>query len=239
MRWQSGRWSRPPCAPRRSSSTGAGRNPASAHFGSAGAGSAAHFIGSALAKTGGADLRHVAFRGSQPAIQDMLGGQIAAVVGPTGEFMPNVSAGRLRLLATSGPKRGRFTPLVSTLADQGYKDLSYDGWFGFFLPARAPQEVVQRLNTGIRTALGSKDVVDSLAAAYMEPMISTPGRARRPAQDRNRVLGRHGQAGGLHAGGLTGTRVVALQARRRMRGATMGFDDCRCGLRPALHHGTT
>lgn len=149
-------------------------NPGAANFGSAGTGSAAHFIGSALAKAAGVDLRHVAFRGSQPAIQDMVGGQIAAVVGPTGEFMPNVSAGRLRLLATSGPKRGRFTPLVATLAEQGYKDLAYDGWFAFFLPARAPHDVVQRLNAGIRGALMGKDVADSLAAAYMEPMPTAP-----------------------------------------------------------------
>ena len=149
-------------------------NPSAANFGSAGTGSAAHFIGSALAKTAGVDLRHVAFRGSQPAIQDMLGGQIAAVVGPTGEFMPHVTSGRVRLMATSGPQLGRFTPTVATLAEQGYKDLAYDGWFGFFLPGRAAPDVVQRLNTGIRNALGSKDVIDSLAAAYMEPMPTGP-----------------------------------------------------------------
>lgn len=145
-----------------------------ANFGSAGAGSAAHFIGAALGKAGGADLRHVAFRGSQPALLDMIGGQIAAVVGPTGEFMPNVAARKIRLLATSGPKRGRFTPNTPTLVEQGFKDLGYLGWFGFYLPAKAPPEVVQRLNAGIRTALASQEVIDSLAAAYMEPMPTSP-----------------------------------------------------------------
>lgn len=144
-------------------------NPSQANFGSAGAGSAANFIGSALGKAGQADLRHVAFRGSQPAILDMLGGQIAAVVGPTGEFMSQVKAGKIRLLATSGPQRGKFTPDTTTLAEQGFSELAYDGWFGFFLPARAPQDVVQRLNARIRGALASPDVVDSLAGAYMEP----------------------------------------------------------------------
>jgi len=149
-------------------------NPTQANFGSAGAGSAAHFIGAALGKMGSADLRHVAFRGSQPALADMIGGQIAAVVGPTGEFMSNVRAGKVRLLGTSGPRRGKFTPDTPTLAEQGFKELAYVGWFGFFLPARAPQDVVQRLNAGIRGALASPDVVDSLATAFMEPMPTAP-----------------------------------------------------------------
>jgi tripartite-type tricarboxylate transporter receptor subunit TctC len=149
-------------------------NPTQANFGSAGAGSAANFIGAALARAGAVDLRHIAFRGSQPALADMIGGQIAAVVGPTGEFMPNVKAGKVRLLATSGARRGKFTPETPTLAEQGFKELAYVGWFGFFLPARAPQEVVQRLNAGIRGALASQEVVDSLATAFMEPMPTSP-----------------------------------------------------------------
>lgn len=149
-------------------------NPAQANFGSAGAGSAAHLIGAALGKAGQADLRHVAFRGSQPALLDMIGGQIAAVVGPTGEFMPNVAAGKCRLLATSGPRRGKFTPGTPTLSEQGFKDLAYVGWFGFYLPARTSPDLVQRLNGSIRAALASPDVVDSLAVSFMEPMPTSP-----------------------------------------------------------------
>lgn len=149
-------------------------NPNEANFGSAGQGSAAHMIGGGLGRAGGADLRHVAFRGSQPALADMIGGQIAAVVGPTGEFMSNVRAGKIRLLATSGPKRGKFTPDVPTMVEQGIKDLAYVGWYGFFLPPKAPAEVVQRLNAGIRSALAAPEVVESLAAAYMEPMPTAP-----------------------------------------------------------------
>ncbi len=149
-------------------------NPTLANFGSAGAGSAANLIGSAVGRAGKADLRHVAFRGSQPAILDMIGGQIAAVVGPTGEFMPNVKAGKIRLLATSGPQRGKFTPDTPTLSEQGFKELAYVGWYGVFLPAKAPQDVLQKLNAGIRDALSKPDVVDALAVAYMEPMPTQP-----------------------------------------------------------------
>jgi tripartite-type tricarboxylate transporter receptor subunit TctC len=149
-------------------------NPAQASFGSAGAGSAANFIGSALGKAGHVDLRHVPYRGSQPAMLDMVGGQLAAVVGPTGEFMGQVKAGKVRLLATSGPQRGKFTPDTASYAEQGFKDLAYLGWFGFYLPAKTPAEVVQRLNGAIRMALSAPDVVDGLAAMYLEPHPTSP-----------------------------------------------------------------
>jgi tripartite-type tricarboxylate transporter receptor subunit TctC len=149
-------------------------NPGQASFGSAGAGSAANFIGSALGKAGQAELRHVPYRGSQPAMIDMVGGQLAAVVGPTGEFMGQVKAGKVRLLATSGPKRGRFTPDTPSYAEQGFKDLAYLGWFGFYVPAKTPQDVVQRLNGAIRTALAAPDVVEGLASLYLEPYPTSP-----------------------------------------------------------------
>ncbi len=149
-------------------------NQSNAHFGSAGNGSAAHFMGAALSHAGQGGLSHVAFRGSQPAILDMIGGQIAAVIGPTGEFMPQVQAGKVRLLGTSGNKRGRFSPQVATFVEQGYKDVAVVGWFGFYLPARTPQAVVQRLNAELRTALGSPEVGNSLATAFMEPMPTSP-----------------------------------------------------------------
>ncbi|MEJ7928354.1 Bug family tripartite tricarboxylate transporter substrate binding protein [Ramlibacter sp. AN1015] len=149
-------------------------NPQQANFGSAGNGSAAHFMGAALARAGSADVRHVAFRGSQPAILDMVGGQLPAVIGPTGEFMAQVQGGKVRLLGTSGPKRGKFTPEVPTFAEQGYKDVQVIGWFGYYVPARTPQAVVSQANASVRSALGSQDVVDSLARLYMEPMPTTP-----------------------------------------------------------------
>lgn len=150
-----------------------------ASFGSAGAGSAANFIGSALGKAGGVDLRHVAYRGTQPAMVDMMGGQIAAVVGPTGEFMANVKAGKCRLLATSGPRRGRFTADTPCYAEQGFEELAYIGWYGLYVPAKTPPEVVQRLNAGVRSALAAPEVVESFAAAYLEPMPTTPAELAR------------------------------------------------------------
>ena len=149
-------------------------NPALANFGSPAAGSSPHFIGALLGRAANVDLRHVAFRGTQPAVLDMIGGQIAAVSGPTGEFTQHVAAGKCRLLSTSGPRRNKFTPGTPTLVEQGFKDLAFTEWFGFFLPARAPQDVVQRLNSAIRSALASPDVIDGLAVSYLEALPTSP-----------------------------------------------------------------
>lgn len=149
-------------------------NPTQANFGSPAAGSSPHFIGALLGRSANVDLRHVAFRGTQPAVLDMIGGQIAAVSGPTGEFTQHIAAGKCRLLSTSGPKRGKFTPNTPTLQEQGFKDMAFTEWFGFFLPAKAPQDVVQRLNAGIRSALTSQDVIDGLAVSYLEALPTSP-----------------------------------------------------------------
>lgn len=151
-------------------------NPSQASFGSAGSGSAANFLGAGLGKAGQVELRHVAFRGTQPAILDLIGGQIAAVVGPTGEFMSNVQAGRIRLLGTSGAARGKFTPNVPTFSEQGFKNLGYTGWFGFYAPAKTSPEIVQRANAAIRAALAAPETVSSMATQYMEPMPTSPDR---------------------------------------------------------------
>ena len=149
-------------------------NPTLANFGSPAAGSAPHFIGSLIGRSANVDLRHVPFRGTQPAVLDMIGGQIASVSGPSGDFAPHVAAGKCRVLATSGAKRGKFTPGTPTLQEQGFKDLAFTEWFGFFVPAKTPADTVQRLSSAIRTALATPDVVDGLAMLYLEPLPTTP-----------------------------------------------------------------
>jgi tripartite-type tricarboxylate transporter receptor subunit TctC len=148
-------------------------NPKSASYGSPGAGAMPHFIGVLLGRTAGIDLTHVPFRGTQPAVQDMLGGQIPAVCGPLGEFVQHAAAGRLRILGTSGSKRSRFTPQVATLAEQGLADLVFSEWFGFYMPPQASADVVQRLNTALRAALAMPDVVEGLGLVGLEASSSS------------------------------------------------------------------
>jgi tripartite-type tricarboxylate transporter receptor subunit TctC len=149
-------------------------NPAQANFGSPAAGSVPHFIGVLLGRSAGVDLKHVPYRGTQPAILEMIGGQIQAVSGPVGEFTQHVAAGKCRLLASTGAARSRFAPDTPTMVEQGLRDMSFSEWFGFYLPARASAEVVQRANTALRAALADKETVDGLAVMGLEAKSSTP-----------------------------------------------------------------
>ena len=149
-------------------------HPTNANFGSPAPGSVPHFVGELIGRAGKVDLRHVGFRGSQPAILDMMGGQIAAVSAPVGEFLPHLSGGKVRLLATSGAARNKFVPGTPTLVEQGLKDLVFGEWFAFYLPGKAAPDVVQKAHAAVRAALADKDVVSGLAAMGLEAQSSSP-----------------------------------------------------------------
>ncbi len=149
-------------------------NPDKANFGSPAAGSVPHFIGALLGRNASVDLKHVPYRGTQPAILDMIGGQVQAVSGPIGEFTQHVAAGKCRLLAASGNTRSKFAPDTATMVEQGLRDMNFSEWFGFYLPGKAAADVVQRANIALRTALADKETVDGLALMGLEARSSTP-----------------------------------------------------------------
>lgn len=149
-------------------------NPTLANFGSPAAGSTPHFVGALLGKVAGIDLKHAAYRGTQPAMLDLLGGNLAAVSGPIGDITQHLASGKVRILATSGSKRNRFAPDVPTYAEQGFKDLTHSEWFAFFLPPKAAPELVARMNSALKVALASKDVIDGLATFGLEAMSNSP-----------------------------------------------------------------
>ena len=149
-------------------------NPLGQNFGSPAAGSTPHFIGALLGKSAGLDMKHAAYRGTQPAMLDLLGGNISAVSGPIGDITQHLPTGKVRILGTSGARRSRFAPDVATFAEQGLPELTHSEWFAFFLPAKASAEVVSRLNTAMKFALAQKDVIDGMAGFGLEAMSSTP-----------------------------------------------------------------
>jgi len=148
-------------------------NPKDASYGSPGAGSTPHFLGALLGINSGTELKHVPYRGSVPGVTDVVGGQIAAMVTPHGDFIANYKAGKLRILATSGPKRSPYVPEVPTFAEQGFPELTTEEWFGFYAPAKTPKNVLQAANAAINAALKEKSVIDSLAIVGLIPRGST------------------------------------------------------------------
>jgi tripartite-type tricarboxylate transporter receptor subunit TctC len=149
-------------------------NPALASYGSPAAGSTPHFLGALLGINNNVELKHIPYRGSIPGVADMIGGQLASMFTPHGDFLANHKAGKIRIIATSGAKRSPFVPEVATFAEQGFPDLVVEEWFGFYAPAKTPANVVAAANAAIVAALKDKTVIDSLAIQGLVPVGSTP-----------------------------------------------------------------
>jgi tripartite-type tricarboxylate transporter receptor subunit TctC len=148
-------------------------NPDKAVYGSPGAGSMPHLIGVLLDKAAGANLRHAGYRGSAPGIQDLLGGQIASFLGPTGDVLAHSQAGKVRVLGTSGKERSAFLPAVPTMGEQGFK-IALREWYAFFMPARASAETVQRASAALQAVLGQAEVVEFAKQFGLEVQHSSP-----------------------------------------------------------------
>ena len=148
-------------------------NPDKAVYGSPGAGSMPHLIGVLIGKASGAELRHVAYRGSAPGIQDLLGGQISSFLGPVGDVLTHSKAGKVRVLGSSGKERDKFLPAVPTMAEQGIA-MGLREWYAFFMPAKSSADTVQRAATALEQAIRQADVVEFGNQFGLEVQASTP-----------------------------------------------------------------
>ena len=148
-------------------------NPKDASYGSPAAGSTPHFLGALLGLNNGVDLKHIPYRGSTPGVVDLIGGQLASMFTPHGDFLANHRAGKLRILATSGKQRSAFVPEIPTFIESGFPDLMVEEWFGFYVPAKTPTGIIAAANTAINAALKEKSVIDSLAIQGMLPVGGT------------------------------------------------------------------
>ena len=149
-------------------------NPGKASCGNPGAGSLPHFIGVLMGKEGQVELQHIAYRGTGPATLDLIAGQIAAAIGPEGNFLPYVESSRLRVVALTDARRSRFLPNVPTFTEQGFKTISLREWFGFFMPRGTAPSVVAQVASAVAAALQSPALTQSFAKLGMETTSSTP-----------------------------------------------------------------
>ncbi len=144
-------------------------NPKEASYGSPGAGSTPHFIGATLGMNQSVELRHVAYRDTVLGVTDLVGGQIAAMVTPHGDFLANHKAGKMRIISTSGKARSPYVPEVATFAEQGFPELTVEEWYGDVAPARTPTTIIEQANAAINAAIKDKSVIDSLAGVGLLP----------------------------------------------------------------------
>jgi tripartite-type tricarboxylate transporter receptor subunit TctC len=148
-------------------------NPDKAAYGSPGAGSMPHLIGVLVQKASGTELRHAPYRGSAPGIQDLLGGQIAAFFGPSGDVITHAKAGKVRVLGTSGGERNVFLPNVPTLREQGVQ-VALREWYAFFMSSKVSADVVERASAALRPVLADKEVVEFARTFGLEVQGSGP-----------------------------------------------------------------
>lgn len=152
-------------------------NPDKATYGSPAPGSVPHLIVAATGKMNEIDLRHVPYRGSVPGLQDMRGGQIAAMSSPIGALAPLVGSGGVRVLAVTGTARSALLPDVRTYREQGVAITGRE-WFGMFLPGSASAQVVARAGEQLRAALQQKDLIDGATQLGLDVGASSPQELR-------------------------------------------------------------
>jgi tripartite-type tricarboxylate transporter receptor subunit TctC len=149
-------------------------NPKLASYGSPGEGTRPHFMGVSFARATGVEMTNVPYKGGPPIVQDLLAGQIAAAPSVVSNVLPHVESGKLRALATTAPQRATILPQVPTAREAGYPALEGVEWFGLFVPASTPAEIVSGLNAVVRTSLESEAVKTSMAKQSFEPSGCTP-----------------------------------------------------------------
>jgi tripartite-type tricarboxylate transporter receptor subunit TctC len=143
-------------------------------FATPGNGTLSHLLGVVLEKDGGFNLTHVPYRGAGPALVDVMGGQVQMMITSTSSVAGYVSQGTLRPLAVTSPRRVGIFKNVPTLEEQGFKDMTYDDWYGFFVPAGTPPERVAYLHRAITAVLKSPAISQKIVDAGGEPIAGTP-----------------------------------------------------------------
>lgn len=148
--------------------------PGQLDFASSGTGGSQHLAGELLNVMAGIKLIHVPYKGSPPALIDVLGGRVACMVSTIAPAIPMIKSGRLRALAITSAQRSRAVPEIPTVAESGIAGYEAISWQGVLAPAGTPRQVVQRLNADLRKVLAQAEVQRQLTEQGYEPLSGTP-----------------------------------------------------------------
>jgi tripartite-type tricarboxylate transporter receptor subunit TctC len=149
-------------------------NPGKVNFGSAGAGTASHITGEYFAASAGIKLVHVPYKGTGPALTDLLGGHIPMAFAPIPASHANVSAGMLRALAVTSTTRSSLLPEIPTIAEAALPGFDASLYYGLVAPAGTPRPVIDKLNKTLNAALASDEVKKQLGLDGTEITPGTP-----------------------------------------------------------------
>jgi tripartite-type tricarboxylate transporter receptor subunit TctC len=146
----------------------------SLNFASSGNGGAPHMAAELFKSETGASITHVPYKGSGPAVADLVGGRVQIMFDAAPSLIQHVKSGKLRVLAAASAQRNRLLPEVPTFAELGYPKVAVSLWYGLLAPAGTPGPVIERLNRETRKVLESADIRDKLLAQGAEPMPGSP-----------------------------------------------------------------
>jgi len=148
--------------------------PGSLSFASPGAGSQAHVAGELLKGQTGTDMIHIAYKGTGPALNDLLGGQISMMFSQMSSALPHIRAGKLRALGVASLKRSAVLPALPTVAEQSLPGFEAVSWYALMAPAGTPAEVIAKLQAECARILRLADVREKLAALGAEAVGNRP-----------------------------------------------------------------
>ncbi len=146
------------------------KNPGKLDFASTGPGSAAHLAGEMLNDMAKIDTLHIPYKGGAPALQDLLGGRVAAYYSTYSTSQAHIDTGKLIPLASTGPERLRALPKVPTIAESGYPGFSATNWYAFVASSKVPTPILERWNKELVKVLKSPDVEEQLNGHGLTPM---------------------------------------------------------------------
>src|SRR6185295_1262742 len=143
-------------------------------YGSTGPGSFMHVIGEALSRDTGIQMTHIPYKGAAPLKQELIAGRLNVGGDQLSSSLADIKSGRIKALATNASRRIPELPDVPTVRELGYPILEADGWNGFFVPAKTPREVIERLQKETASAVRHPETAKRLAEIGAEPVGSTP-----------------------------------------------------------------
>jgi tripartite-type tricarboxylate transporter receptor subunit TctC len=154
------------------------QNPDKLNYASGGLGSAAHIAMVALADRAGIEMTHVPYRGTAPAVTDLLGGRVQLTFTGAPNLIQHVEAKKMRAITVSGANRLKAAPNVPTVAESGCPGFEASQWYGILAPAGTSKEIVERLTTEINAAMAAPEIAERLSQEGSEVWTNKPAEFR-------------------------------------------------------------
>jgi tripartite-type tricarboxylate transporter receptor subunit TctC len=148
--------------------------PGQASFASGGNGTQTHLAGEMLKSMTGIDMLHVPYKGTSPAMVDLLAGRVTAMFDQIATALPHIRSGKLVAIGVTTARRAPVAPEIPTLAESGAPGFDATTWHGLFAPAGTPREIISRLNAEVVKALGNAELIERFKANGVDPVSSSP-----------------------------------------------------------------